>query len=404
MMTYDSLTGGKLTKFFKAQNYKKQVIKNIEIIGQRKLVILGDGHGVNAEVLKKVLLQLRKKGVRVPELAFMATNDERTLVKDDNSIRSITELKGMSKAYYVLVSSSYDELEVYLKGMTGRVGSAQTIEKRLQQYGFTERDYCLVNKPVGFLGTYMKLKRSQFNIADKSEQNKLEKNVRRTDAQLKECKDKFRGQRCFIVGYKEGVKLDELNLLFNEKCISYNGICKYFTKTPLRPTQYILSNSEHYLGNGKYIEAMESFVASNVSVFEDKFAKKPVYFNIMGNGFIPQLPSFGTTQHSEALKRIDDLYIALQLALYEGFSEIYIYGFDGIYDAQITGYEEALVNADKKYDYPEEAQTLLKNVKTYASSAGVSIYNLSGIDSLNMFESRSFEDIDFSTTKLLSKI
>ena len=35
----------------------------------------------------------------------------------------------MSKAYYVLVSSSYDELEVYLKGMTGRVGSAQSIEK-----------------------------------------------------------------------------------------------------------------------------------------------------------------------------------------------------------------------------------------------------------------------------------
>lgn len=89
MMTYDSLTGGKLTKFFKAQNYKKQVIKNIEIIGQRKLVILGDGDGVNAEVLKKVLAQLKKKGVRVPELAFMATNDERTLIKDDNSIRSI---------------------------------------------------------------------------------------------------------------------------------------------------------------------------------------------------------------------------------------------------------------------------------------------------------------------------
>ena len=123
MMTYDSLTNAKLTKFFKAGNYKKQIIKNIEIIGQRKLVILGDGRGVNGEILKKVLGQLRKKGVRVPELAFEATNDERTLVKGDNSIRSITELKGMSKAYYVLVSSSYDELEVYLKGMTGRVGS-----------------------------------------------------------------------------------------------------------------------------------------------------------------------------------------------------------------------------------------------------------------------------------------
>ena len=404
MMTYDSLTNAELTKFFKAGNYKKQIIKNIEIIGQRKLVILGDGRGVNGEILKKVLGQLRKKGVRVPELAFEATNDERTLVKGDNSIRSITELKGMSKAYYVLVSSSYDELEVYLKGMTGRVGSAQSIEKRLQQYGFTERDYCLVNQPVSFLGTYMKMKRSQFNISDKSTQNKLEKDVRRTEPQLAECKDKFHGQRCFIIGYKEGVKLDELNLLFNEKCISYNGICKFFSKTPLRPTQYILSNAEHYLGNGKYIEAMDCFVASNVTVFEDKFEKKPTYFNIMGNGFIPQLPSFGSTQHSEALRRVDDLYIALQLALYEGFSEIYIYGFDGIYDAQITSYDEALVNDEKKYDYPEEAQTLLKNVKTYASSAGVSIYNMSGIDSLNMFESRTIDQIDFSTTKLLSKI
>ena len=42
MMTYDSLTNAKLTKFFKAGNYKKQIIRNIEIIGQRKLVILGD--------------------------------------------------------------------------------------------------------------------------------------------------------------------------------------------------------------------------------------------------------------------------------------------------------------------------------------------------------------------------
>lgn len=63
----------KADKVFKAGNYKKQIIKNIEIIGQRKLVILGDGRGVNGEILKKVLGQLRKKGVRVPELAFEAT-------------------------------------------------------------------------------------------------------------------------------------------------------------------------------------------------------------------------------------------------------------------------------------------------------------------------------------------
>ena len=128
-MTYDSLTRSKLTKMFKTQTYKKHIISNIEIIGQRKLVILGDGDGVNAEILKKTLVQLRKKGVRVPETAFIATNDERTLKPGDDTLRSITELNGKSKAYYVLVTSSYDELEVYLKGLTGRVGSAQSIEK-----------------------------------------------------------------------------------------------------------------------------------------------------------------------------------------------------------------------------------------------------------------------------------
>ena len=35
-----------------------------------------------------------------------------------------------------------------------------------------------------------------------------------TEQQLAECKDKFHGQRCFIIGYKEGVKLDVLPLQF----------------------------------------------------------------------------------------------------------------------------------------------------------------------------------------------
>lgn len=58
----------KADKVFKAGNYKKQIIKNIEIIGQRKLVILGDGRGVNGEILKKVLGQLRKKVSVFPSL------------------------------------------------------------------------------------------------------------------------------------------------------------------------------------------------------------------------------------------------------------------------------------------------------------------------------------------------
>lgn len=403
-MTYESLTKGGLAKIFKAQTYKKHIVKNIEIIGQRKLVILDDVNGGNAQILKKVLMQLKKKGVRVPEVAFYATNDERDLIKGDDSVRSITELQGKAKAYYVLVASSYDNLEVKLKGLEGKIGSAKLLAQRLEQYGYTNRDFCLMNEPAGLLGTYMKFKNSMYGIHEKSNEKKLGKLVKSTEAQMAAYKDKCAGQRCFIIGYKKGVVLEELNVMLEERCIAYNGICSYFTKTPLRPSQYLLTNSEHYQGNGKYIDQLECFVASNVSVFEDKFAKRPTYVNMMGDGLIPQLPSFASTQTSEALRRVDDLYVALQLAIYQGFTEIYLYAFDGIYSAQLTAYDEALLKEDGQYDYPEQAKTLLKNVKTYAASAGVSIYDMSNVTGLDMFEKKSFADVDFTTTKVLSKI
>lgn len=396
-MTYETLTKNALTRHFKATNYKKHVIRNIEIIGQRKIVILGDGDGINGGILRKVIAQLRKKGVRVPEVAFSCTNDERTLDKRDESFKSITALKGMSKAYYVFVTSSYDDLEVYLKGLTGRVGSAKTIEQRLQQLGYTNRDYCLVNEPISFLGTYMKLRAFLFGISDKGQQKKLEKPVRETAAQMQSFKEKYHGKRCFIIGYKAGVHVDRLNVMLNEHCISMNGICSFFGRTPLRPTQYILTDPEFYRGNGKYIEEMECFISSDVKVFRDKFKKPPTYFNLMGDGLIPQLPKFGDTRHKESLRRISDLYVALQLALFEGFTEIYLYGFDGLYDAQITPYEDAIVNDDNNYDIPEDAQTLLKNVKTYAASAGASIYNMSGIIGLDMFDRREFDELEFAS-------
>ncbi len=403
-MTYESLTKGGLVKMLKAQTYKKHIVKNIEIIGQRKLVILDDVNGGNAEILKKALAQLKKKGVRVPEIAFFATNDERDLIKDDDRIRSITELQGKAKAYYVLVASSFDELEVKLKGREGKIGSAKLLAQRLEQYGYTNRDFCLMNEPAGLLGTYMKMKNSMYKVSEKSEQKKLGKLVKSTEAQMNAYKNKFAGQRCFILGYKKGVVLEELNVMLEERCIAYNGICTYFSKTPLRPSQYLLTSNEHYQGNGKYIDQLECFVASDAKVFEDKFAKRPTYINMMGDGIISQLPSFASTQSSEALRRIDDLYAALQLAIYQGFTEIYLYCFDGLYDAQLTPYDEALLKEDGQYDYPEQAQTLLKNIKTYAASAGISIYDMSNVPSLDMFEKKSFADIDFTTTKVLSKI
>lgn len=54
--------------------YKTHIIKNIEKIGQKKLVVIGGGE--DYDVLMQALQQLRMKNVKVPDIAFRATNSQ----------------------------------------------------------------------------------------------------------------------------------------------------------------------------------------------------------------------------------------------------------------------------------------------------------------------------------------
>ncbi len=379
--------------------YKTYLVKNIEIIGQRKLVVIGGDEDL--AVLNETIDMLRKKNVRVPEIAFRVTTEE-DKATEDGSIRFIEELKGKASSFYALILAPYYSAEIQLAAMEQVLGTSASVAMALKSVcGYTERDFCEMNEPTG-LGFNMANKKITGAIAaDAKKYSTMESG---TAAQLSAYKDKMKGQRCFILGNNSS-KLDELNVLMNERTFACDDFCDFFSRTPQRPTYYLLTKAASYLGNGKYIEGMECFVNADVKVFEDKFKKKPTYLNPLGKGLIDGLPTFDTAESIYETSVIMPMYQMIQLALYMGFSEIYIYGFDGVFPLSVDGDGIGRKVADGGVaGFPEKTKNVLERVRTYADGNGVKIINMCETTGLSMFEKTKYEDIDFTTTSIFNKI
>lgn len=398
-MDYSTYLNDAKIRSGKAGAYKNYLVKNIEIIGQRKLVIIGGNE--DYAVLNETIEQLRRKNVKVPEISFVATIDENK-VTEDGSVRFIDELRGKASTLYVLILAPYYSAEVQLAAMDRVLGTSAEIALVLKTVcGYTENDFCEMNEPTGF----------GFNMANKKIASAIAADTKRyaametgTASQLSAYKDKMRKERCFILG-NTGSKLDELNTLMNERTFAADDFCEFFSRTPQRPAYYLLTQASAYLGNGKYIEGMECFVNSNVKVFEDKFKKKPTYLNPLGKGLIDGLPTFETAESMYDTSKIVPLYQMVQLAIYMGFSEIYIYGFDGTFELNIDSDGIGRKPAEGEVTgFPEKAKQVLQRVRAFADGNDIKIYSLCETSGLSMFEQKKYEDIDFSQASIFNKL
>ncbi|MGN1423955.1 MAG: hypothetical protein ACI4XA_11305 [Oscillospiraceae bacterium] len=388
------VAGGKMSA------YKNHLIRNIEVIGQRKLAVIGGG--AELDLLNKTIDALRKKNVRVPETAFRICLRESD-ADPEKDIRFVDELKGKAGAFYALILLPYTPVETTIAAMSGVVGTSQEAAQALKALGYTDRDFCEMNDPEGS-GLKGTLGASKANGSINSEAKKCAGMESSTAAQLAQYKGKMGGQRCFILG-KYSAKLDELNTILNERCIACNDFCDFFAKTPQRPSYFLLTEADSYLGNGKYIEGMECFVNGNIKVFEDKFKKKPTYINHLGNGLIEGLPSFRSVLDQWETARLLTVYEMIQTALYMGFSEIYIYGFDGLFTLEYDGSGTGRFPAEGAVPgFPAKARELLEKVRAYAEGHNVRIFNMCETAGLSMFEHAAFADIDFTSSSIFGRI
>ncbi len=177
-------------------------------------------------------------------------------------------------------------------------------------------------------------------------------------------KNIHKGQRCFIIGNGPSLKSKDLELLKNEVTFAVNHIYRIFDQTDWRPTYYIMIDTVHYpkiheIING--IDAKMRFVPFQNAVLAGKVYDNITYFNqelhdthVEDNRIVVDKPlTFSEDIEKGICCRYTVLYTAFQLAVYMGFSEIYLLGVDHNYSNEIQ--EDGTIIENNVSNYFDES-------------------------------------------------
>ena len=156
---------------------------------------------------------------------------------------------------------------------------------------------------------------------------------------LKKLKNTKVGKRCFIVGNGPSLSIADLEKIKNEDSFAANRIYKIFNQTDWRPTFYcsqdtrILDEVEKDMGI--MLNECECVFLNSYVVAEGKKIEKRdnlYYFYLDTQRYYPELPKFSEDVTCQIYEGFTVAYASIQLAVYMGYSEIYIIGTDNNYN------------------------------------------------------------------------
>lgn len=219
-----------------------------------------------------------------------------------------------------------------------------------------------------------------------------------------------KGERCFIVANGPSLTVDDLELLKGEYSIGCNKIYYMFDKTEWRPDYYCILDID-------YIKRYQDEIFSNVDmpVFTNNHVVKNIKeSNKTGKNIIyaqqilykefqawPDLLryTYGTKQGTV-------MSYVMAVALYMGFSEIYMIGMDNSATTagnHFAGYkedvslEENLKRRVKENGWDEshwknQTEFEMSRFKEYAEKYGIKIYNATRGGKLEVFQRKNLDE------------
>lgn len=229
---------------------------------------------------------------------------------------------------------------------------------------------------------------------------------------LLSVKDKYKRQRCFVLGNGPSLTPEDLNMLKNEVTIASNRIYKIFERTNWRPTYYTMLDESVALSDG---------VIENVSKLDCiKFVREQGFFaykNIKGDVcFIHSKYSRKYLNEPHFSEDLTDCvytiatvtYMAIQLARWMGCNEIFLLGMDNKYaytkmrDGTIVRNEGvASYFSDNGLTLPDpstasatwELDVAYEYADKYSREHGFRIYNATRGGYLETFERVSLDEV-----------
>ncbi|MCD8237351.1 MAG: hypothetical protein LUD00_12070 [Prevotellaceae bacterium] len=247
----------------------------------------------------------------------------------------------------------------------------------------------------------------------------------KNDAALIALKNSKKGESCIIVGNGPSLRISDLEAIYKSGMDSFglNKINQLYDKTSWRPT-YMVVHDHRFLISGestmdieKYIGEIQDektrivFLRRQIGkCFPPELNKKILYFRMpLKNAHqIDPTPIKG-----DISLQLEDLGLvtsaAIEIAMYMGYTSIYLYGQDFKYDRYIDidgnyvdskeseAYAEGIQNKAEKYkkDYHDLRKAFrgFRECKIYAESHGVSIFNATRGGNLEVFPREAFENV-----------
>lgn len=223
---------------------------------------------------------------------------------------------------------------------------------------------------------------------------------------VKKMKEYHKGKRCFIVGNGPSLQVDDLKELKDEISFGTHRIYTLFDKTDWRPSYYCAQDARLIKSSMKKIlelavkEKLIAIVRSNYY----RPMKKVKYIELNNASFYPDLPKFSEDITKGVYEGFTVTYMCIQIAMYMGFSEIYLLGMDHNYSVEVMpdgkikkneGVQDHFSESDVIENIPQIYKSTLayESAKKYAENKGVKIYNASRGGKLEIFERVNFDEI-----------
>lgn len=229
-------------------------------------------------------------------------------------------------------------------------------------------------------------------------------------------KDKYKGQRCFLVGNGPSLTVSDLELIQNEITFGCNRVYKMFENTTWRPTYFCMIDALIAKYSSKELaDAVSCPLFTNINT-RDLMENKPKNlifarnlgvnpYRVSGNFEAYYVPSGATV-----------MTFMLELAMYMGFSEIYLLGVDCTSSLSSNGHcasgyvnphliqkdieriqqrlNDPTLTAEQVAAYYFDKSTFsYKVIRDYADAHDFKIYNATRGGMLEVYERRNLDDV-----------
>lgn len=224
---------------------------------------------------------------------------------------------------------------------------------------------------------------------------------------LRLYKDCHKGERCFLIATGPSLTVDDLACLKNEYTFGMNSLCKLFDQTGWETTYYVvqdigafrlLKDSIKQLRTTTFFYGDQWFKQEDIDILKCRSQIFPRYYEHHAFDQKHLKTHFSMNAYLEVYEAYTVAVAAMQLAVYMGFTEIYLLGADCNYD-QESKKDSYSLNLSYGPELPNRRQFGNKMLYAYSvarkklDKTGIKVYNATRGGMLEEFPRVSLEDV-----------